>query len=304
MNGLEATRRIMAERPTPIVVIAASVDSDDFSITMNALRYGALAVIEKPCGVETDGFSVVAENIRTQLFIMSQVKVVRQRGAIGGSVPGSRTLAPRMPRPPEGPKIRALGIACSTGGPSALSVVLRELPAEISCPILLVQHIPPTFVAGFAAWIASLCRFEVRAVSHTEFLRSGCIYLAAPDRHLSVTAHAVTATDELPVSGQRPAATILFRSMALAFGSSGAGVLMTGMGDDGALGLLEMRCAGALTIAEDESTAVVYGMPAAAVACGAVCELLALPLIATRISELLGCSGARAAGTGGKADLT
>jgi two-component system chemotaxis response regulator CheB len=299
MNGLEATRRIMAERPTPIVVIAASVDSDDFNITMNALRSGALAVIEKPGGVETDGFNAVTENIRTQLFIMSQVKVVRQRANTIGPIAPSPTLALPWPALRTNQKICAVGLACSTGGPNALSVVLRDLPAELPCPVLLVQHIPPTFVASFATWIASLCLLKVRVVIQTEILRPGCLYLATPDRHLSVTGTTVTTTGESPLDGQRPSATILFRSMALAFGSSAVGVVMTGMGDDGAAGLLDMRKAGAFTLAEDSSTSIVYGMPAAAVACGAACESLPLGAIAPRIVEIVRCQAGGASGKAG-----
>jgi two-component system chemotaxis response regulator CheB len=282
MNGLEATSRIMAERPTPIVVVAASVESGELDITMNALRAGALAVIEKPVGVEASGFREQAGNILTQLFIMSQVRVVRQWNR-----ETRRTMAPIVPpkRLVQDIEIRALGIGCSTGGPNALAVLLRDLPAGLDVPILLVQHIPPTFVASFASWIASISSLPVRLVREPEVLKAGWIYIAASGLHLGVANGNVVGTAE-PPAAQHPSADVLFRSMAREFGSAALGILLTGMGEDGAQGLLEMRRAGACTIAEDSSTAIVYGMPGAAMALGAVCESLPLQMIAPRIAEL------------------
>jgi two-component system chemotaxis response regulator CheB len=290
MNGLEATRRIMSERPTPIVVIASSVGSDDFNIAMAALRSGALAVLEKPEGVESDGFRTTANHILTQLFIMSQVKVLRlwdnttrtalRLPAMHLSAPDFRTAATPRGIP------RAVAIGCSTGGPGALSALMRDLPGEFSAPILLVQHLPQSFIPNFARWIGTIFRYRVKLVADAEALRPGCLYLAGANHQLEVRGGSAIASDAPPVGAHRPSATHLFRSMAREFGSGAVGVLLTGMGEDGAKGLLEMRRAGAHTITEDATTAIVYGMPGAANALGASCESLPLNRIGPRLGEL------------------
>jgi two-component system chemotaxis response regulator CheB len=237
-------------------------------------------------GVDGVGFQQTADSILTQFFIMSQVKVVRQWG---NAVRASSLLPPaNLPRLRDANKVSsgALAIGCSTGGPSALSVLLRDLPRDFAWPILLVQHMPPSFIPNFASWIASLCSFPVNLVTDPQLLRPGHLYMAAGDHHLEIRGGCAMSSREAPVTGQRPSATYLFRSVMREFGSSAVGVLLTGMGEDGAEGLLDMRRAGARTIVENETTAVVYGMPAAAVAIGAAAESLPLQQIAPRIAEL------------------
>jgi two-component system chemotaxis response regulator CheB len=260
MNGFEATERIMQERPTPVVVVSASAGQ----LNTDALRAGALAVIEKPGGVLSDGFAAEAERLCTQLALMSDVKVIRRRVR-------KRASAVNVVERDAG-KYSLLGIAASTGGPSALLRVLGGLGADFPLPILLVQHIAAGFLAGFAGWLRDATPFDVEIVEHRSLLRPGTIYMAAPDRHLLVSGRFACAGDGKPVSGQRPSGTVLFESMSAACGRRAIGVLLTGMGDDGAEGLLRLRERGAWTIAEHESTAVVYGMPAEAVRLGAVAE--------------------------------
>ena len=163
MDGLEATRRIMSEHPTPIVVIADSIEDSSLKISMNALRAGALTVVEKPVGLSSAGYAGIASTICTQLYIMSQVPVVRQRSFApwrekpqrprlrGGSRNGSATR----------PSI--MGIAASTGGPPALAKILGALPADFPLPILLVQHMGAPFMEGFASWLNGLMPLDVRA---------------------------------------------------------------------------------------------------------------------------------------------
>jgi len=281
MNGFEATEQIMRERPTPVVVVSASVEREDLQITMNALRAGALTVLEKPTGVTSSEYEALAERLCTQLAIMSQVKVVRRRIEV----------RPEMPRPERRSTarvtgFRALGIVSSTGGPNALTQVLGGLGPGFPLPILAVQHIASSFLEGFAAWLASVCPFSVQIVRERTLLTPGKIYLAAQDYHLLAENGSVRLDRGNPVCAQRPSGTVLFESMAAAFGSQAMGVLLTGMGDDGAEGLLRVRQSGGYTIAEDESTAIVYGMPAEAVRLGGVSESLPLPAIAPRILEL------------------
>jgi two-component system chemotaxis response regulator CheB len=286
MDGLEATRRIMAEQPTPIVVIADSVQDSTFSISMNALRAGALSVVEKPVGIETGGFAQVAETICTQLYIMSQVAVIRQRAA---KPPRSRPpLGPGMAAqrpPPSQPSV--LAIAASTGGPPALAQVLGALPADFPLPVLLVQHMGAAFMEGFAHWLDGLVPMKVAVAQEGEPARPGHVYVAPGDRHLLLTLQGtLRLSNGQPIASQRPSATLLFRSVAEAAGAQALGVLLTGMGEDGAVGLAEMRQSGGYTITEHESTAVVYGMPAAAVRLGGSSLSLPLPAVGPRLAQL------------------
>src|SRR6266849_4641144 len=155
MNGFEATQRIMAERPTPIVVVSASVEKEDLRITMNALQAGALTVLEKPVGTSSAEYEALAERLCTQLAIMSQVKVVRRRNTVR---PTQRLERPRVYLPGG---YQMLGIVTSTGGPSALALLLSGLRSNFPLPILLVQHITGSFLEGFAAWLESVCPFSV-----------------------------------------------------------------------------------------------------------------------------------------------
>jgi two-component system chemotaxis response regulator CheB len=281
MNGFEATQRIMEERPTPIVVVSASVENADMQITMNALQAGALTILEKPTGVTSNEYEALAARLCTQLAIMSQVKVVRRRVE-------TRPLAVRRNSRPtaRGPGYQVLGIASSTGGPSALVQLLGGLGAGFPLPIVIVQHIAASFLGGFASWLEDVCPFAVEIVTNRSLVAPLTVYLAAQDHHLLAEYGFVRVNRGPPVCAQRPSGTVLFDSMASAYGTQALGVVLTGMGDDGAEGLLRIRQCGGYTIAEHESTAVVYGMPAEAVRLGAVSESLPLPAIAGRILDL------------------
>lgn len=294
MNGFEATQLIMTRKPTPIVVVSASVEADDLKISMNALRAGALSVVAKPVGTSHQDYEALAERLCTQLAIMSQVKVVRQRINRGlhfgeGTSPAAAS-APHVPTAASRPgPFRMVGLVASTGGPNALAKILGKLPATFPLPIVLVQHITACFLDGFAAWLDSISPLRVQLAQDGERAAPGKIYLPPADRHLKVEPGGRLRLDQGdPVSLQRPSGTVLFQSMANSLRSAALGVLLTGMGEDGAEGLLHLRQQGGYTIAEDESTSVVYGMPAAAVRLRGVCELLPLPEIAPRIVALTG----------------
>jgi len=280
MNGFEATQRIMSARPTPIVVVSASVECEDLRITMNALRAGALTVLEKPVGTTSDDYEALAERLCTQLAIMSQVKVVRRHGDARVVQRVDQRLAPY----PDG--YQMLGIVSSTGGPNALVQILGGLGEDFPLPILLVQHITSSFLEGFASWLDSVCPFSVEIVTSRTAPARGKVYIASPDRHLRAERGYLQVDAGDPICAQRPSGTVLFQSMANTYGSGALAALLTGMGNDGAEGLLRVRQCGGHTIAEDESTAVVYGMPAEAVRLGAVAESLPLPAIAPRLLEL------------------
>ena len=288
MDGLEATRIIMSRHPTPIVVIADAVEDRSLHISMNALRSGALSVVEKPAGFAHADHAAIAETIRTQLYIMSQVPVIRQRDYARFAPRAEAASADDGGRPR--PTMAAL--VASTGGPAALARVLGGLPARLPLPILVVQHMGPSFMAGFADWLDGIVPQPVSIALHGQTPLAGHVHVAPGDQHLSVAPDgSLRLSRELPINSQRPSGTILFRSMANALGPRGLGVLLTGMGEDGAEGLLAMRRAGATTITEDESTAVVYGMPASAVKLGASSLALPLDRIAETMLRVIGAEG-------------
>jgi len=288
MNGFEATRQIMCEKPTPIVVVSASVEAEDLKISMNALRAGALSVVEKPVGMTHQDYQAMADRLRRQLVLMSEVKVVRQRrrpepGA-QGPLPASAGRG-RLPDSQVGP-FRMVGIVASTGGPAALQTLLAALGSDFPLPLLLVQHIADGFLEGFRSWLDGICSLQVLVAEDRTRPEPGRVYLAPADRHLRLAGGQLRLDSGPMVCTQRPSGTILFRSMAESLGPGALAVLLTGMGEDGAQGMQDIRHAGGYTIAEDESTAVVYGMPAAAVRLGGVCESLPIDQIGGRLLKL------------------
>ena len=271
MNGLDATLRIMAQRPTPIVVVAAQVDDDELNIAMNALRAGALSVVEKPVGVTNVDFEAMAAKLCTQLAIMSQVQVVRQgidRGLRFGSVgagPAPVNVAGTY---------SMVGIVASTGGPQALVQLLGGMGPDFPLPVLLVQHITSSFLEGFVTWLSGATPFEVCIADDDETPRAGRVYVSPSDKHLSLIHGHIAIVDSPAVCNQKPSGTVLFGSMARDLGKHGIGVVLTGMGADGSEGLRLMSDKGAYTIVEDASTCVVNGMPSAAAKLGGVRETL------------------------------
>ena len=284
MDGLEATARIMADHPTPIVVIADAVEDASLRISMNALRAGALTVVEKPAGPSNASYERLADTICTQLFIMSSVPVIRRR-SIG---------AARDPRPEPRPVVAGaferldfLALAASTGGPPALAKVLGALPSNFPAPVLLVQHMGAAFMEGFAKWLGGLSAMPVVIAEDGTLAEPGRVYVAPGDSHLALRSSGVMRiTRDPPVGGQRPSANVLFGALAEAAPTRTVAALLTGMGEDGAQGMSRLMQGGAHTIAEHASTAVVNGMPAAAVRLRAARDILPLDLIGPRIVQL------------------
>lgn len=287
MNGFEATRRIMEEQPTPIVVVTGTLQFLELQSSMKALKAGALAVVEKPVGTTHEDYKVLAEQLCTQLAIMSQVKVIRQRfNRQTGSRP--KEIGQPATRKHSGHPLQSaqmIGIVASTGGPRALQEILGLLPADFPVPIVLVQHITANFHEGFVEWLNQTCRLSVVSAKHLQIPEAGYVYVAPPEFHLETDGRRLLLQRGDTVSSQRPSGTVLLQSMAKSLKQSALGIVLTGMGDDGALGLLDIRQMGGYTIAEDESTAVVYGMPAACARLGAVCEQLPLEEIGLRMRE-------------------
>ncbi|MEX0729071.1 MAG: chemotaxis-specific protein-glutamate methyltransferase CheB [Planctomycetaceae bacterium] len=296
MNGLEATQRIMEQRPTPIVIVSGSLQSHELRCSMNALEAGALTVVEKPRGTTHNNFEAMAERLCTQLAIMSQVKVIRQRFN-RPRVKRARQNGIRFHGAKDSGKqscdIRMIGIVASTGGPKALQAIFSSLPPSFPVPIVLVQHITPGFHYGFVQWLNDTSQLSVVTAEHGQLVEAGNVYVAPPDFHLLVNGRQLVLRQDEPISAHQPSGTVLLESMASSLGRNVAGVVLTGMGDDGVDGLLSIRRAGGFTISEDESTAVVYGMPGLAARLGASCEQLPLDEIGPRLLNLIPeCVGA------------
>lgn len=265
MDGITFLRRIMAERPTP-AIICSTLTQAGAAVTLEALAAGAVGV-----------FAKASVGLRESLQQLAG-ELIRQIEAAARSHP--RATPPRTPAtaaPPAarsgqfaGERIVALGT--STGGTQALEQVLRQLPED--CPgIVIVQHMPEKFTAAFAQRLDGLCRIEVREARHLDRLRPGLALVAPGGLHMQLRrsgAHyLVEVLDGPPVNRHKPSVDVLFRSVARHAGPDALGVIMTGMGDDGARGLLSMREAGARTLAQDEASCVVFGMPREALRLGA-----------------------------------
>ncbi|MBI3767062.1 MAG: chemotaxis-specific protein-glutamate methyltransferase CheB [Deltaproteobacteria bacterium] len=291
MDGLEATKAIMLEAPTRIIIVTASLDEHEVATSLQALRAGALCVLRKPPGPAAPGHASESRQLLETVRAMAEVKV-----------PGHTRAA--EPAPVNG-GTRVVALAASTGGPGALHRILSELPCDFGVPVLAVQHMSRGFIPGLVSWLNAGTALRVKIAEAGEALAPGVVYLAPDGRHLGVGRGVrVTLSDEAPVRGFRPAASYLFESVAHAFGFGVVAAILTGMGDDGVVGLGAVRRAGGYVLAQDEPSSVVFGMPGAAVAAGVVDEVLPLRDVSERLLALLTgprlrSAGARSYGSGG-----
>jgi two-component system chemotaxis response regulator CheB len=300
ISGIEATRRIMAECPTPIIIVAADLSRETVGNSMEALRAGALSVVEKPTVETPDAYRAMARRLCDQFVNLSTVKVVRQRFNDGSAVRRRPVPASRIPRFAASPvavdsdaAIAAVGVVASTGGPAAVAGLLQGLGPAFPVPILLVQHMGNQFIHGYAAWLDSVCDLEVMLARDGETPAAGRVYVGPGKHHLTYHDRRLRLLADPSDRGHVPSGNMLLASLASGLGPRAIGVVLTGMGDDGASGLLAMHHAGAATIAQDRATAAVYGMPAAAKALGAVDEELPIGAIAGRIAAIVaGAAGA------------
>lgn len=282
MDGYEATREIMRRCPTPIVLISASASEKK---SIDALAAGALTVIRKPGGQHTDPAD--SETFLKTLRIMSRVRVVtRFAPRVHPSAPPD-PVSPALPAPATG-GVQALAIAASTGGPAAVQTMLSGLGANFPLPVLLVQHIARDFTLALQDWLQRTTSLPIRIAAHGERLAPGHVYLPPDGFHLLAGGRGLIALRPAHADDRYcPSADLLFQSVAKAYGAHAIGVILTGMGDDGARGLRELRERGAATIAQDEASCVVYGMPRSAVEAGAVVHVAALDQIAQHILALV-----------------
>jgi len=305
MNGIEAIERIMATRPTPILVYSAFVDGDDRGNAAAALAAGAVDVMEKPGADDAGRLDTYAESLRRRLRVAGRVKVITHpRARLGGGTTSTLSMhrlgatpdrrddvasavrpAPVLdlaPRP-----VQLIAIGASTGGPQALCHLLAELPADLDAAVVVVQHMADGFIEGLAAWLDSTCALPVTVGANGRRLEPGAVTIAPSGLNLVVHDQLRVTTHAPPPSQYHvPGIDVTMSSVAAAVGAEAIGVLLTGMGRDGAAGLKALREAGAFTVAQDEESCAVYGMPAAAMALDAVDLQLPLTDIGTVLRRL------------------
>lgn len=271
MDGFEAARRIMETYPTPIVIVCGSWDIQEVATTFHALEAGALVVLPRPAGFGSPDHQATAGELIQTVKLVSEVKVVRRwahlrRSSTSQITPAVEDVGYRL----EAARVQLIAIGASTGGPVVLRTILASLPADFPIPIMVVQHMAAGFISGFVEWLAQTTSLEVQIAADREALLPGHIYVAPDGYHMkALIGGRVALTLDEPENGLRPSVSYLFRSIAKLYGPRAIGVLLTGMGKDGAKELKLMKDRGAVTIVQDEPSSVVYGMPGEAVRLGA-----------------------------------
>jgi len=289
MSGVGATEYIMGHCPTPILIVSSSTNRGELFKTYEALAAGAVDVIEKPRGHEQPG--AWERQFIATVKLVSRIRVVthlRARlGALGQSRIESRPNAPPMPLLPR-PSFEIVAIGTSTGGPAAILDILRALPSPFPLPILFVLHINEPFGAAFADWLDLQTKIRVSYPHDGDLVsaKAGRVTMAPPESHMVVRNGRLRLTQDPARHSCRPSVDTLFESVAREYGALAIACLLTGMGKDGASGLLEVRRAGGFTIAQDEATSVVYGMPREAVILGGVDQELPLAEIGPALAAL------------------
>ena len=266
MSGLELVSYLMAKAPLPILVLTGEVTRDDASLAFEAVRRGALDLLPKPSIRDEDAIRSLRVHVR-RLATVPVVRHIESRKVTERPAPA----VPRALRAVGDPVI--VGIAASAGGPSALVAVLATLPAELPACLAIVQHLPKGFATSFVAFLQARCALPVRLAEHGQVPRAATAVVAPDDHHLELVDGKFALTSGPPVEGHRPSGSVLLRSLA-ALGGSAIGLVLSGIGRDGAEGLRAMRDRGATTFAQDAASSVVYGMPRAAVEDGGAQEVL------------------------------
>jgi two-component system chemotaxis response regulator CheB len=291
MNGLEATRRIMETQPTPIVIVSSSVVSDEVATTFKAIEAGALAAVPRPQGLGHPEHETTAQALIQAVKLMSEVKVVRRW-------PHSRSARPapairETGRSRASAAVQVVAIGASTGGPLALQTILSGLPRDFSVPVLIVQHMAAGFAQGFTEWLSLSTGFPIHVAAADDYPLPGHAYVAPDGVHMQVGAgRRIVLSQDAPQNGLRPSVSRLFQSVTQVFGGGAVGVLLTGMGKDGAEELKTLRNTGAITIVQDRDSAVVYGMPGEAIKLDAAVYVLPPERVAATLAKLTGKGGA------------
>ena len=292
MDGLDFLEKLMRLRPMPVLMVSSLTERGS-EITMRALELGAVDFVTKPKISIQSGMreytELIADKIRAAAKARIRARTLASAGAVSGALPALRN--------PLTSSEKLIIIGASTGGTEAIREFLMQMPSD--CPgILIAQHMPEGFTTSFARRLDTLCKISVREAAGDERILPGHAYIAPGHSHLLLArsgANYVTRIEQSePVNRHRPSVDVLFRSAALAAGKNAVGVILTGMGKDGAAGLLEMKHAGAYTFAQDEASCVVFGMPREAIALGAADEVAPLGELPAMVLDYLARQGGRA----------
>ena len=286
VNGIETTKEIMSNRPTPIVIISGGLSDVklDQSTTIQALRHGALAVVKKPQNLMQAENSTEAKTIIDTVRNMSSVHVIThyQRSDDIVKTPFNLIINSDYQGEPQ-----IVGIAVSTGGPGTLLTIVKNLPANFPIPVVIVQHITAQFLEPLVSWLDGMTKLRVSIAQEGQNAQKGNIYFAPIGKHLIVTKSGRFKLLEMPKTLHIPSANFLFESLASNYGKNAIGIQLTGMGDDGVAGLKAMYEQSAFTIAQDEASSIVFGMPKAAIEAGAVRQVVALDDIPLLLEKLV-----------------
>jgi two-component system, chemotaxis family, protein-glutamate methylesterase/glutaminase len=288
MNGLAATEYVMAHHPTPILIVSSSANRGDLFTTYDALAAGAVDVIEKPRCDESD--TDWERNFLAAVLVVSRVRVIMHPRVRLRRICPSEISSTQLDAAPFNIRgdYELVAIGASTGGPTAIVEVLRKLPQSFSIPVVIVLHIGASHAGSFVQWLGDQTGRQVRFGVDRELVSeaAGQVVMAPPDHHLEIRNGHLHLTQGPERHSCRPSVDVLFESVAAEYGSKAVACLLTGMGRDGAAGLGLVRQQGGLTIAQDEKTCVLYGMPRAAVQLGAVEHILPLEQIGPALSKL------------------
>jgi two-component system, chemotaxis family, protein-glutamate methylesterase/glutaminase len=286
MNGIEATRRIMETNPVPIVIVSGNWDPREVEMTFQTMEAGALAIVQRPQGIGHRDYEAASAELVQKVRLMSEVKVVRRWSRQQPKGPDvANTLRSLPASAPENVKVVAIG--ASTGGPPVLQTILQGISPDFPAPILIVQHMAAGFLPGMVEWLRGTCRVPLKIAARAETALPGHAYVAPDCCHMGVDSGGrILLANDAPEHGARPSVSYLFRSAASSYGRNAVGILLTGMGIDGAGELKLLHERGAVTIAQSKETSVIYGMPAAAVELDAASYVLSPDQIVAALTAL------------------
>jgi two-component system chemotaxis response regulator CheB len=289
MDGVEATRQIMQESPIPIVIVSSYYQSSELEMAMRVLQAGAVSIIPRPYGPGHSKFEQSKRQYLNTLKIMSEISVVKRRKEERLKPLENQIIdTPSVLNKTDKQDFKVLAIGASAGGPEGLVTILSGLPANFPVPVFIVQHIDGNFAEGFAVWLNSSTSLTVRIALNGEKALAGHVYLPPGNQHLIVNSDGrISTTKDGLINSSRPSVDVLFKSIAEVYGKNSLAVLLSGMGKDGAAELKNLFDLGAITIAQSESSCLVFGMPGEAAKIGAVCKLLSPENIVKEINCLI-----------------
>jgi two-component system, chemotaxis family, protein-glutamate methylesterase/glutaminase len=275
MGGLEATRRIMEFMPVPIVIVSANWEPVNVDVTFKAVEAGAVSLVTKPSGMSSPAFQAQARELVNVVKNASMARVHRLRSrSLPDNLDGRASLLAKQGRK-SAARIKIVAIGASTGGPPVVKELLDSLPGDFPFPVMVVQHISRGFTRGFVDWLNEGCPLRVCEAARGEYIQAGRVYVAPEDFQMGVTGSGfISLRDDPPEHSVRPSASYLFRSLARFYKDSAVGILLTGMGVDGAFELKLIREAGGITFAQDRETSVVHGMPGEAIRLGGAVHVM------------------------------